>query len=509
MALFIWQQPKPFSPVYRPVVWSWVSDNYPVAGGLFNDAILGIRQPTTDELDTYQGLSADDVLLDHAPLGVTYYNGSLFKFTGTTSYNGTWRVVRILSDQLMVINAPFDGVEAGGSMELTYGNYTMFADVTTSNGTSTTYAVKPVFNPTLSRWELTVDIRDFLARSFKDVKELITTANNLITNAEGYISMSYNISVTEGWDVVDPLGNITFERTKGDRGQTFKGLQCVNAVQPYHQVERDGSITLDWQEGMEGYVRQGILGEQDKPFMTYLPRDGKVTVRDGDAFYLSWLYDGGPKVMAANVTFLSASGSPLPGTLTLHGNPDGDNIAYKSNILNVGPSAFTMPAGTAKYLVTLFVNPNNGPRQISESFYFTVAPCKGINKRWYYLNKLGGVDAFTFEDQETRQMSVRREVISKPTMPTNFANHEWQTRVWKVEPQRKYTITSGYLQPVMLRRIAEDMFESPNIFTEIKPGWWTNIIPLTNDVPGDSDSSRPERFVVQYQLGVDNQTQRT
>jgi hypothetical protein len=81
--------------------------------------------------------------------------------------------------------------------------------------------------------------------------------------------------------------------------------------------------------------------------------------------------------------------------------------------------------------------------------------------------------------------------------------------VWRTTPQRKYTISSGYLQPAVLRDIAETMFESPNIFTEIRPGWWTNIIPITSDVAGDSDSSRMERFVIQYQLGVDNQTQRT
>jgi hypothetical protein len=53
------------------------------------------------------------------------------------------------------------------------------------------------------------------------------------------------------------------------------------------------------------------------------------------------------------------------------------------------------------------------------------------------------------------------------------------------------------------------MFESPNIFTEVQAGYWTNIIPLTSEVPGDSDSGRAERFVIQYQLGVDNLTQRT
>jgi hypothetical protein len=48
-----------------------------------------------------------------------------------------------------------------------------------------------------------------------------------------------------------------------------------------------------------------------------------------------------------------------------------------------------------------------------------------------------------------------------------------------------------------------------SFFTEVQSGYWTNIIPLTSEVPGDSDSGRAERFVIQYQLGVDNLTQRT
>jgi hypothetical protein len=53
------------------------------------------------------------------------------------------------------------------------------------------------------------------------------------------------------------------------------------------------------------------------------------------------------------------------------------------------------------------------------------------------------------------------------------------------------------------------MFESPNIFTEVRPGWWTNIIPITTEVAGDGSSARAERFVIQYRLGVDNRSQRT
>ena len=63
--------------------------------------------------------------------------------------------------------------------------------------------------------------------------------------------------------------------------------------------------------------------------------------------------------------------------------------------------------------------------------------------------------------------------------------------------------------PLELRNIAEEMFESPNVVTEIREGWWTPVVPITSDVAGDSNTGRAERFVIQYALGVDNTTQRT
>jgi hypothetical protein len=317
MALFLFEQAENYAPVYRPVVYKWVSDNYPIVGGFFAGAILAIRKPTQDELDIYAGITADDVLIEHAPLSIAFSNGSLFKVTGTSGYNETTRVLRILAPNLFVCSLAYVGDEGGGDLELTYGNYTMFAEVMVGENRAT-YAIKPVYNPAINRWELSLDCRDFLARNFKDIKSLIGTSDNLITNGDGYIHLTYGITVTEGWDVIDSLGNVTFTKTKAGRSDTIKGLIAVNAVQPYHQVERNGDITLDWEEGLTPYIRSGVITDSGKPFMTYMPRDGKTTIRDGDAFFLSWLWDGGAKVYAANVTFYGVTGSPLPGTLTLH-----------------------------------------------------------------------------------------------------------------------------------------------------------------------------------------------
>jgi len=94
----------------------------------------------------------------------------------------------------------------------------------------------------------------------------------------------------------------------------------------------------------------------------------------------------------------------------------------------------------------------------------------------------------------------------------NDANYtfrgDWNRKVWATDVERKYTVTSGYLKPADLRRAVEDMFESPHIFTSIRAPWWTSVIILTNEAPADSNSSRPERLVLQYALGVDDTTQR-
>jgi hypothetical protein len=246
-----------------------------------------------------------------------------------------------------------------------------------------------------------------------------------------------------------------------------------------------------------------------RKFMTYMDRD-LTTIRSGEDMFLAFMWFGSGARLKMRLRFGDIGGNILQTTDV--GNATNATLGATSYIANVGANAAEPPAGTTFYQAYL-VNALTGAR-LSEIFTFRVVPCKGINKRWYYLNKLGGVDAFTFSGDETRQMSVQRQVIGKPNMtipelavPT--FRHDWQQRVWKTTPARKYTISSGYILPKELRTLAEEMFESPNIFTNIRESWWTNIIPITTDTAGDRDSGRAERFVIQYQLGVDNVTQRT
>ena len=531
MGFFPLLYPFDYHSAYRPIVYRVTSPEH-LPPSVFTASALGVavRLATSTEVDLY-GISSTDVVVEHT--SATFYNNELVALplsaassdlSGTSRYPGTYRVTRVLSDTLMVVAATYVGIDTvGGSVCKVKGNYTVFAVVSGPDiPQPVEFSLKPQLLPDFlgsPAYIFELDCRDVIARHFKDIKNLVTANTTAITNAEGYISMKYNVRMYAGYDVVSPLGVVTFTRFEGpdDSGFEIFNQVAVNAIHPYHHTERDGTVDLDWADSFsDDYVMNtiGVGGPvTTKRFLSYMDRD-LTTIRSGDAFFLAFLWQGTPLSRGKmRIRYADATGTILS-TADI-GNPGNANLGATSYIANVGLAAHTAPAGAVKFLVWL-INGSTDAR-MSEIWTFNIEACKGINKRWYYLNKLGGVDAFTFQGDETRQMSVRRDTLSKPSMTPpdvlaftgqTFTN-DYQTRVWRTTPQRKYTLSSGFLLPKELRVVAEEMFESANIFTEIRDGWWTNIIPITTETAGDRDSGRAERFVIQYQLGVDNATQRT
>ena len=530
MALSPLYYPYDYHSAYRPVIYRVVSSNYPVGNLFLSDGLVAfVRLPTTAEVSTYN-LDPTDVILEHTPLTEPAIAGQMFRVgdtmgasdvSGTSRYPDIYRVVRVLSPTLMVINATYVGEQtSGGWIQRIPGNFTLFARITGPNiPVPVEYALKPVldanaYGPGAAAYVFELDCRDALARHFKDVAEIASTSSTTITNAEGYLTLKYSVLFYEAYDVVDTNGTVTFTRfdkPTDERYEIFNQV-CVNAVHPYHQVERNGDITLDWADSFNTDYVTGPTGTNtSKRFMTYMDRT-KTTIRSGDSFFLAWMWQGAALAYKVRIRYGQSDDTILQ---TVDIGNTSTPLGATSYICNVGKAVDSAPAGATQFQIYL-IHPTTSQR-LSEIFKLQITPCKGINKRWYYLNKLGGIDAFTFSGDETRQMSVTRDIISKPNMRipevVGYAGGtfrgDYQRRVWRTQPDRRYTISSGYMLPLELRNIAEEMFESPNVVTEIREGWWTPVVPITSDVAGDSNTGRAERFVIQYALGVDNTTQRT
>ena len=533
MAFLPQYYPSDYHSAYRPILYRFVSTDYQIPSAFSADAqIVGVRLARPEEVELY-GIASTDLVVEHTPLTTALLVGELVALplsaaptdlSGTSRYPGTYRVTRILSDSLTVVAASYVGVDtSGGTVNRVKGNYTVFAVVSGPNiPEPVEFAIKPIIETVYGSpaYVFELDCRDVIARHFKDIKNIVTANTTEITNAEGYISMKYDVKLYAGYDVVASNGVVTFTRFDNPATDPYFeiiGQVAVNAIHPYHHVERNGNVDLDWADSFNTDHVMNAIGIGGTPttkrFLTYMDRD-LTKLRTWDAFFLSWLWMGTPLSRGKiRIRYGDATGSII--STSDIGNVGNNNLGATSYIANVGLAAHTAPANAVNFQAYL-INGSTSAR-MSEIFTFNIEACKGVNKRWYYLNKLGGVDAFTFQGDETREMSVQRDTLSKPNMAIpevlsyagqTFTN-DYQKRVWRTTPNRKYTLSSGFLLPKELRVVAEEMFESPNIFTEVRDGWWTPVIPITTDTPGDSNSGRAERFVIQYALGVDNATQRT
>jgi hypothetical protein len=419
-------------------------------------------------------------------------------------------VLERLDNTLSLVDAEDVGTETGGFFRIHYTNFTVFVEVTSENMTEpVVFKVRPTLDSE-GTTVFEVDVRDALARYFKDIKRIINPDNDADDTAhiaaDGYITQQYSISAYEGYERVGSDGVSVFRKYDEKINRVNVGGQiAVNAVQPYHEQRRDGTIRLDWNDGLLSYVVTNNPSGGLKRHLTHASASSQFfTLTDGH--YIAYLW-GGPrgtrvKFIVSFYTGLNASGSFIS-SARYRGDANG-----KSIICPMGPANITVPANAQSYRFAIFTDNEN---QLTETFTFNIVDCKGVNKRFYYLNKLGGVDAFTFQGEESRTLNTGREIIGKPHMNTlpGFFNGDWQRRVWRTTNDRRYLITSDYLTPEQIRSVVEPLFESANVWTNIQGEWWTDVLIFTAQTPGDRSTERKERMVMEYGLGVDNVSQRT
>jgi hypothetical protein len=513
MALSVEYTPDRWAATYRPIIYQFRSDLYPNTDPReSNLPILQIRNPDAAELALYPQLDSTSVVVYHAYVDPsTFYAGATIdiQFTDNTYYNGTYRVNQRLSNTLLWIDAAHAGSDTGGIFRIHYTNFTVYVDVTTQAGDVVTFALKPTLDTNgLVVFEL--DCRDALARSFLDIKAIINpddlASNTAMIAADRYITQIYSVSAYEGYDRVGADGLTTFRKydSKPDRVEV-REMIAVNSVQPYHQEERDGTIRLDWYDGLTDYIlTPSTTGANTKRLLTHASRSSQF-FSTGDAHYMAFLW-GGPTVEVKFIVSFYAGSDAGGGFIssTIYRG----TVYGKSIICPMGPGNITVPATAQSYRFGVF---NQNENQISETFTFNLVNCKGANRRFFYLNKMAGVDAFTFQGEETRSISASRRTVSKPHMNTmpGFFNGDYQQRTYRTDPERRYTIESDYLLPEQIRSIVEPMFESANVWTTIRAGWWTPVVITTTETPADGTSAQRERMSLDYILGVDNVSQRT
>lgn len=513
--LSVVETPVPYCSAYKPNVWGVRSNKFPVnfTPGESNLAIFTISVADAAAVVAQPGLIEGDifVLLAATPAPGIFEVGQTVSIAGTTDsrYDGINRITKIVAPGIFVIDATNTDGSFGGTLSKYYERYRVIFNVLFEGDTEPQQYPIDVSPDGIFR----LDIRKQAQRSFSDVFD-VCLPNTLVSgvNTSGAITQRYDIIAVEGYNV--PVNGFVEFKEVGEGiklpPSSGKFNVVVNAVQPYHHTDEfDGGTDLDWNDELTKYiVSPSTTGQNARRLLTYAPDwDGRtrgITIAPGEDYFMAFLHDSGGLDFGARFDFYNGNTFISQSVLTF--TAEGQSMA-----IPCGPANIFVPPTATSYRFRI---ENAVSQPVSRVYLFNLdRKCYRTPRRFFALNKFGGIDAWTFTGYEKRENTYSREIKERTTMsPKIPVQGSWQRKVWKADPTRVYSQTSGILSRPFLRYVADEILESPDIRTIRHapetlgaPVWWTTVIPL-NDV--NELGFQHGELRLEYAIGVDNQVQR-
>lgn len=513
--------PSRFAPAYKPVQWGFTSTRSPnTTPGEFNLPIFAIGAADQAAVDALPGLALGDIYVILAnPAPNLFQVGGQVALSSTTggSYDGTFRIDKVISDAVFVIATDILASSFGGFATKVYSNLRLNIYVQMDTQTEPQRYTIDADPDGVFR----VDMRRQAQREFRDIFQLAATvANPGAQNAATRITNGYSITATESWTEYANGVGVQFENLK-DIYRLPGRFMVVNSVQPYHHTDEwTDTVDLEWDEDLAKYIANNgtiqttILGQPvdlRARMLTYWPAyDGTDAtmqkVRPGDTHYLGFLTDASGTVYT-RFRYFDSTGTLIG--LTAPPNTWGDG----SSLVACGPANIgqAMPTNTAYYLVDMVRLTGFVPVTLPYAFKIDRA-CHKAPRRLFALNKFGAIDAFTFEGYEARTNNNTREVVQRPVFPARLPSERfgWNTRTWRNTPARTYAISSQTHPKEVLRWVADEILESPDVRTVIHTQasgldrYWTPVILLNGQ---DPMGWKHGRLRIEYAFGIDNQVQ--
>lgn len=461
--------------------------------------IIDITQNTEGEtvLTTLQNFATGDAQV-----------GDLIRITGTQFgvYDGEHRIRRIIStfpELRLSISAAYTIDDTGGTVYRLYDNLRTGVEVTFSR-----FPSRPVLFTVDADADglFTVNIADAAARMFQTpFAEAFIGAPNIYLPANTSVAMGYSVFAFERYTQWNNGIPTTVELRK-PFAISISGLRVVNSCHPYHKEIDGGGVAMDWESAYNDYVfSQQSSG---KKFLTWGSRSTQK-VKSGENFYLAMLWDANGQTSGTDLV-ISTYGTG--GAFIASQSFDLDDTPEFAAFVNVGPTAFGNLLTDAVEYYTVGIR-NRNDSLISEPFTLQYdKTCGEVEQRFYWQNKLGGIDQFTFTGRERETTAVGRDETSTPYIGLR-STLGYNRRVYRTNVQRNKTLSSDMLKPNVIGWLSEDMFESSDVRAYINTRartphvWWTPVVLLSTEAPGRSTDNTLKRLVLEYTLGVDNRSQ--
>jgi hypothetical protein len=369
-----------------------------------------------------------------------------------------------------------------------------------------------------------VHVEGAIERYFSHRIEPFVESAAPILNAHGVTALFYRVHLVEGYDLVqdgaayfnpDPFEG-DWDIVKDDTNNVLTFRVAVNGIHPYGDQYLPGWEVADM-DIFTPDIQEAPGDPISTKWMTHAPREPMITsgtkvaleLHEDDRFRLHMLtdrfgenYTAVYKLRIRDIT----SGIGIGASIGLIDVTLGSTVTAAFSV-GVGPADLapyvTVPG---KYRVNIAKEVGTDTAICSEYVDITVHKKCGENRRVFgWLNKLGGIDQYTFRGREKEEVKVVRSAVEKPM--GRGTGYDFTRRTTRVIPQRLYMASTGSLSKEERRWLAEDLVESVRVET-LQHGKVTGVSLVTSSVPAHSTGKGGRAMTVEFSLDVDNQTQR-
>lgn len=513
MSATIASSPTTPASAYRPLVYT-VQRTDPSGS-----AVAYIRPAdASDVTGLGGGLALDDILVEHAtimgPVPATV-GQTVNLYQGCGPYNGVHTILKVIDSTHLVIDAEDFGeyIPPGsptGALRIFLNNYTVWARLSVWTD--------PAGDPQLVDMRAlpdengltTFDVHEEVARFFNsDIHAYaLAVGGGLIhQTAHAVTALWYRVQFYEMYDgsgTTDP-----FDGTH-DIGGDEDNRVAVNAIHPYAQLDHTGGIQSGGLTRATAGMGDFVPGGLTKRWLTNAPRKYdstlgahfiSLTMGSTDRFRLHMLSPTSQPGSTYMLRIFDVTGTPtLVDTIDVDFQVD-EMAAFS---VAVGPADLapfiTVPAKYRAYLS------NVGEAFLSEYIEVTVdSSCKEVRRPWYWQNKLGGIDGFTFTGREIATTGVQRKTLRKVTYPGT--GYDFNERVYRTEVERSRMLSSAPIEDDVRAWLGWDLFEQPNVVCRLSETLVAPVVITSKEALSMNTRGIFKPITFEYRMGVDNESQ--
>lgn len=341
-----------------------------------------------------------------------------------------------------------------------YNNYSAIADLYISGNF-------------VARFRRKVDLNDEFVFDFSTVlqeylgSDLATLDSTTLYQDSTDLSKDFYIEFAQEFDVIDSSGlaTLTIGSFTSDSANT---KTAVNSVIPYVGMNDFSIFSTNYD--MTDYAKTSIPFAEQR-FLTNQPSE--IVIGENEHYALSYvnnvnfisglpiLFSNGDTILAVR-TYDSQGSQIADNRITIKTELSANRKKTQSVLVGTSNLAAYITAETVKYEVFVLYG-NSGGQRVTEIKTFLIdSNCYRNSFRFEWVNKLGGIDGFTFTGKYTRNSDIKKEVFKRSLNSTRTIP-ERQTTTLNVTSEEIHSVNSGIVNKAT-RDWLEELLESPEVY---------------------------------------------